>query len=256
MPSARVQAPIILVHGLLGFTRLRALGWPIATYFNGIGEALTAAGNQVFTPSTSPTASVAERAGELKEFLDANLPNGPLHLIAHSMGGLDARYLISRLGMAGRVLTLTTLGTPHRGSAFADWGTDHLGPAVQPFLDLFDIPADGFYDLRRDRCAEFNAQTPDADGVRYFSIAGAFVPDGLSAPRFLPFGIIAVEEGPNDGLVSVDSARYGESFAQWNDCNHADLINWPNPAAQAEDRWHDRTVDYLALIAQLAERGF
>ncbi|HKI38110.1 MAG TPA: hypothetical protein VKA46_40025 [Gemmataceae bacterium] len=256
MALPRVQAPLVLVHGILGFDRLRALGWPIATYFNGIREALEAAGNRVFTPSTSPTASVAERAGTLKGFLDANLADGPLHIIAHSMGGLDSRYLISRLGMAGRVLTLTTLGTPHRGTAFADWGTDNLGPAVQPFLDLFGIPAEGFYDLRRDRCAEFNAQTPNAEGVRYFSIAGAFVPDWLSSQWLLPYGIIAREEGPNDGLVSVDSAHYGEQFEQWPDCNHADLVNWPNPAAQLQGRWHDRAPDYLAIVARLAAEGF
>jgi triacylglycerol lipase len=256
MTVARVKAPIVLVHGILGFDRLRLLGWPIATYFNGIREALEAAGNRVFTPTTTPTGSVAERAGELKAFLDTNLPDGPLHIIAHSMGGLDSRYLISRLDMAGRVQTLTTLGTPHRGTAFADWGTDHLGPAVDPFLELFGIPVSGFSDLRRDRCAEFNQDTPDADGVRYFSIAGTFVPDWLSSQWSLPYHIVARDEGPNDGLVSVDSARYGESFEQWPDCNHADLVNWPNPAARLEGRWHDRAPDYLAIVARLAGQGF
>jgi triacylglycerol lipase len=93
--------------------------------------------------------------------------------------------LISRLGVAGRVLTLTTLGTPHRGTAF-DWGTENLGAAVGAFPDLFGIPAQAFYDLRCDRCVEFNRETPDADGVRYFSIAGTFVPDWLSAHWLLP----------------------------------------------------------------------
>ena len=45
----------------------------------------------------------------------------PVNLIAHSMGGLDARYLISRLGMADQVRSLTTISTPHRGSFMADW---------------------------------------------------------------------------------------------------------------------------------------
>jgi triacylglycerol lipase len=256
MAPPRVLAPVVLVHGILGFDRLHAFGWPIATYFNGIREALEDAGNRVYTPTTAPTASIAERAGGLQRFLADNVPDGPLHIIAHSMGGLDSRYLISRLGLASRVLTLTTLGTPHRGTAFADWGTDKLGPAVRPFLDQFGIPEAGFYDLRRDRCADFNAQTPDADGVRYFSVAGAFVPDLLSSQWSLPYGIIASEEGPNDGLVSVDSARYGVSFEQWQDSNHADLVNWPNPAAQLQGRWHDRAPDYLALVARLAGEGF
>jgi len=36
-----------------------------------------------------------------------------VHLFAHSMGGLDARHMITHLGMANRVRTLTTIGTPH-----------------------------------------------------------------------------------------------------------------------------------------------
>jgi len=256
MNKTHLRAPIVLVHGLLGFDRLRVLGWPIATYFNGIPEVLTAAGNCVVIPVLSPTGSVAARAAELKAFLDATVPDEPVHLIAHSMGGLDSRYMISRLGMHDRVLTLTTLGTPHRGTAFADWGTDHLGASVQAFLDLFCISADAFYDLRRDRCAEFNRQTPDAEKVRYYSIAGVFVPDPLSSLWRLSYDVITEQEGVNDGLVSVASARYGERFEQWDDTNHADLINWPNPAAQIEGHWHNRASDYLVLITRLASEGF
>jgi triacylglycerol lipase len=256
MSPPRLQAPIVLVHGILGFDRLQVLGWPILTYFNGIPEALEAAGNRVLVPTTSATGSIADRAAELKAFLGAEAPEGPLHIIAHSMGGLDSRYLISRLGMADRALTLTTLGTPHRGTSFADWGTDNLGAAVRPFLDLFAIPSEGFYDLRRDRCAAFNADTPDAPGVRYFSVAGAFTLDWLTWQWHLPYHIIEQEEGANDGLVSVESARYGERFEQWDDTTHADLVNWPNPAAQAMQRWHDRAPDYLALVSRLADEGY
>ena len=43
------------------------------------------------------------------------------HIIAHSMGGLDARHAIAHVpGLAGRVATLVTIGTPHRGSPVAD----------------------------------------------------------------------------------------------------------------------------------------
>jgi triacylglycerol lipase len=240
---------------LLGFDRLRLLGWPVLTYFNGIALALEAAGNTVLVPVLAPTASIADRAAQLRAFVAANAPGQPVHLVAHSMGGLDSRYLISCLGMADGVLTLTTLGTPHRGSAFADWGTDNAGPAVQPFLDWFGIPSAAFYDLRRDRCVKFNALAPDAPGVRYFSVAGAFTPDLLAAQWSLPYGIIRAQEGPNDGLVSVESARYGETLDLW-EANHADLVNWPDPAAQAVHRWRDRVPDYLALVSRLADAGF
>ena len=46
------------------------------------------------------------------------------------MAGLDARYMISKLGMADKVATLVTIGTPHRGSYFADWGVKVLGRGV------------------------------------------------------------------------------------------------------------------------------
>ena len=55
---------------------------------------------------------------------------------------------------------------------------------------------------------------------------------------------------PVADLVSVESARYGASFELWPDSNHADLVNWPNPAAQLQGRWHDRAPDYVALIAR------
>ena len=39
------------------------------------------------------------------------------------MGGLDSRYLIAKLGYGDRrsaIASLTTISTPHRGSAIAD----------------------------------------------------------------------------------------------------------------------------------------
>ena len=42
--------------------------------------------------------------------------------------GLDSRYMISRLKPPNvKVLSLTTIATPHRGSAFADYMLETLG---------------------------------------------------------------------------------------------------------------------------------
>src|SRR5262245_33216623 len=132
----RLRAPIVLVHGLMGFDAVRVAGIRLGSYFPNVDDALRAAGNRVFTARLSPTAGVAQRAAELRDFLHRDVPAGPIHIVAHSMGGLDARYMTSRLGMKDRVLTLTTLGTPHRGSPFADWGVRHLRRLVKPVLSV------------------------------------------------------------------------------------------------------------------------
>src|SRR5690242_7712354 len=51
----RLRAPIVLVHGLFGFDSLRLGPWLIAHYFQGIPEALRAAGNRVLVAALSPT---------------------------------------------------------------------------------------------------------------------------------------------------------------------------------------------------------
>src|SRR4051812_30113031 len=98
----KLRAPIVLVPGLLGFDHFKVGGWTLASYFPGIPEFLSAFGNRVLIARPSPTCGVAQRAAELKAFLDQNLPDEAVHLVAHSMGGLDARFMISCLAMAAR----------------------------------------------------------------------------------------------------------------------------------------------------------
>src|SRR5437879_6389455 len=143
----RLRAPLVLVHGLLGFDRFAVGGWTLVSYFSLITDVLAAGGNRVLVAQLSPTGPVRQRAAELKAFLERQVPQEPVHLIAHSMGGLDSRYMISCLGMNERVLTLTTLGTPHRGTSFADWGLSRFERLLRPVLDRFDIPYEAFHDL-------------------------------------------------------------------------------------------------------------
>src|SRR5262249_2405369 len=160
-------------------------------------------------------------------------------LFAHSMGGLDARYMVSRLGMGGRVLTLTTLGTPHRGTAFADWGIRRLERVVGPVLRFLGVPTGAFHDLTTEGARRLGHQMPDGSAVRYFSIAGRYA-GGFDPQWLLPHTIVSKEEGPNDGVVSVASAHYGESLDVW-DGDHLSLVNWVGVIRQACGRWQDRS---------------
>src|SRR5438105_2815045 len=95
----KLRSPVVLVHGLFGFSRFQVCGRTLASYFPGIAEALEEAGNRVLVPDMTPTGAVTRRAQQLKEFLLKHSPHEPVHLIAHSLGGLDSRYMIARLGM-------------------------------------------------------------------------------------------------------------------------------------------------------------
>ncbi|MGF1582121.1 MAG: esterase/lipase family protein [Gemmataceae bacterium] len=252
MKIAKLRSPIVLVHGLCGFDRYTVGKWTIAEYFPGIAQLLRKFGNNILTPRLSPTRSISERALQLKRYLAERMPNEPVHLIAHSMGGLDARYMISKLGMADRVLSLTTLGTPHRGTAFADWGVQHLTRMIRPLLHFLGIPTAGFYDLTTASCRQFNEEVLDSPLVNYYSVAGEY--HGRGYDWLLSYNIVEKHEGPNDGVVSVQSANYGEKIDLFPG-DHMHLVNWtngywPNSSSTVADRLFGK------IVGRLRHEGF
>jgi triacylglycerol lipase len=99
-------------------------------------------------------------------------------------GGLDCRYLASNLhDHTFRVVSVTTISTPHRGSSFADTFLHAVGPERFPsFLSLLDmLPIGGgdgsaFSCLTPPAMREFNEQTLNAPDVRYFSWGAVYNP--------------------------------------------------------------------------------
>jgi triacylglycerol lipase len=251
----KLRAPIVLVHGLLGFDRIDALGTTLVNYFPGIPELMSEGGNRVLVPRMKPTGSVAERATQLKDFLLKFSPNEPVHLFAHSMGGLDSRYMISQLGMADKVLTLTTIATPHRGTCFADWGVARFERIIKPLLDSIGLPYQAFYDLRVENCTLFNQNVHDAANVRYFSVAGQHDGSVLMPEWLLPHGVVKAAEGENDGIVSVQSATWGGDVEVW-EGDHLRLVNWFHPMIHYRGLWKDPKPRYGALLRKLADLGY
>jgi len=227
--------PIVLAHGLLGFEELRLAGslLPGVHYWRGIKEALTANGIHVITCSVPASASIEHRAEKLRDDIAKKAGGKSVNIIAHSMGGLDARFMISRLKPENvRVCSLTTIATPHRGSAFADFVFERLGPervpGVYKVLKGMQIETGAFSQLtRRYMRKEFNPKTPDREGVRYFSYGAMASPRLWSAFR-QSHRVIEGVEGANDGLVSVESSRWGDYKGTLDGVSHLDLINWTN----------------------------
>ena len=252
----RLKSPIVLAHGLLGFARMVVRGITLATYFRGIPKILEEGGNRVVVTSVPATGSIAARAEALKREIQSHVGRETVHVIAHSMGGLDTRHMITHLDMAGQVLSLTTLGTPHRGTCFADKGVN-LAKLVGLFgwLRRSPIPHEAFEDLRTDACARFNAATPDAPGVRYFSVAGNKRRHEMLYALRYSYDVIAPVEGPNDGLVSVRSARWGEFLGEWN-CDHVNMVGWTGPRERLIGYSIDVRPKYREIVERLAACGF
>jgi triacylglycerol lipase len=250
-----LREPIVLLHGLFGYSRIRLGGWVVSSYFSNIPQVLERGGNEVHVSQVHPIGSIAERARQVKAFIDREAPGKQVHLIAHSMGGLDARYMITRLGMASRVLSLTSIGTPHRGTVFADWGVRRFERLAAPALDLFGLSFQAFRDLTTKSCKRFNEEIEDASDVRYFSVAGRHM-NGWHSPEWqLTHRIVQAEEGSNDGLVSIASATHGEDLQVW-EGDHLSLVNWLNPLSILRGYCEERSPFYARLVQRLAGLGF
>ncbi|KAI9190193.1 hypothetical protein H9P43_001626 [Blastocladiella emersonii ATCC 22665] len=227
--------PIVLCHGLFGFDRKGPDMFPQLQvhYWRGISDALRDAGAKLYIARVPSAGNVHSRAQALRDFLERNQIRDA-NLVAHSMGGLDCRYMLAKLGAppGTRVHSLTTISTPHRGSPMMDWfamvfgvsknlGHEAHHPDVEalrrfdpyrshPLARLMaavDFPA--YANLTTWYATHiFNPAVPDVDGVQYFSY-GASYPIPAWAPLRIPYEIVKAKEGENDGLVSLDSARWG-----------------------------------------------
>jgi triacylglycerol lipase len=241
--------PVVLLHGILGFDEISVLGSKYE-YFRGVAAQLRQLGCEVYSIRVPPVGSIAARAEALALAVKA-LAAGRVNLIAHSMGGLDARYAISRLGLAPRVASLVTVGTPHRGTPLADALTTLVGEklGLRRICQALSLGTEGFYELTTGRMAEFNRQVEDAPGVLYASVVGALA---RKAPGLHPLlrpshFYLSRRAGPNDGLVPADSQRWGEELPAV-EADHWAQIGWSGRFEMGEL--------YAAIIRLLIARGF
>lgn len=248
---------IILAHGFLGFGEKEEKFH--FEYFNEVRERLAQQFQAtLFVPGVYPTRGIKARGEELRGEILQAFENGPLdpnqkaHLIAHSMGGLDCRYILSTKNehttpandVSGRIASLTTISTPHRGTPIADLLApdaaerpaaahhlrgffDGLLAAEHLVAHLFRHVIEGLDDLTTESTAQFNAAYPDHPGVHYFSVAGRGRDAGNPTAHILSLTYQYIKRtaaGPNDGLVPVESAKWGAFDGDLWPADHADEI--------------------------------
>lgn len=235
--------PIIMAHGFAGWANIGPL-----EYFYQVPETLRGDGHVVFVSAVDPFNDLYARGAELVTYVQTVLAQtgaAKVNIIAHSQGGLDARYVAHEL--PDSVAAIVTIATPHQGTPVADAAVSGVGgPAVMATLEsLFgatspdggEVP-EGFLasiqQMTAVGAAQFSQEIPNAPGVAYYSIAGrsnfqlgqpdcqadepgfisqwdSFV-DPTGAEFVLTAPILAgdpLNPTPNDGLIAVPSAHWG-----------------------------------------------
>lgn len=277
---------IVLAHGILGFSRIGKV-----SYFNGIKEHLENRHDaNVLVTKVDPTASIAVRGEQLRKQILDDLkqttespvlnPDDQTHIIAHSMGGLDSRYILSpqnENNIAGLITSLTTIGTPHRGSPIADLFYPLLDgkglsaivslweKPAREFLEFFGISTEGLHDLMTEVLTDFDKEYKDSDDVHYFWTTG-IGRAGAGSVTSLPFALTyryisrtgkTAADKKNDGVVPLSSAMHGEQIGREWLADHADEVghdmnNLPDGRPKSFP-YLDRYDEIIARISALSK---
>lgn len=256
--------PLLLVHGVF----FRDFKFP--PYWGRIPGALERNGAQIFFGEHQSAASVADSAVELRARIEAVCAQTgceKVNVIAHSKGGLDIRA--AALLCPERIASITTINTPHRGCSFADYLLEKVPLCVQSRIAKTYNAAAHFLgdrkpdfmaavrDLTAARCRSFDASHPAPDGILCRSVGSILThASGGKFPLNFTHRLAKYFDGPNDGLVSASSFRWGEEFAYLTpSCNrgisHGDVIDLNRENIPG----FDVREFYVQLVADLKHRG-
>lgn len=217
-------------------------------------------GYTVFHSKVAWAANVDRRAADLKEnilkILDQTRAE-KVNIIAHSMGGLDARHMMfndrNDCKIHEHIASLTTISTPHAGSPFADWGLDNFAK-IPVLLKKIGLDIDAFQDLQTDACKAFNARPEVVDfelscqsKIRFQTYAGRQDFQGVFILLKASFRIIEEKEGENDGLVSVNSAKWRDNYFKGilDETDHLNELGWWDISQLAEGETPEKLLNRI-----------
>jgi triacylglycerol lipase len=277
-----LKYPMVLAHGMGGFDEF----WGLA-YYVGVQDELRNQGYAAYTSRVDPMNGSDVRGKQLAKFIDKVLActcADKVNILGHSQGGIDARYVTDVMGYGNRVASITTIAAPHHGTPVADALLGLVPNAADGLVDFFVWVVGGIYTESLEEpetraaltwcstacIAQFTKDYPPDPQVKRYSFAGRA---GLSAkgtpecngadlnnPKNKAPLHVAMTPGwvflggldgvDNDGLVTVESAKYGH----FRGCVAADHIQeigmfvamWPV---------FDHHAFYLEHVEYLADQG-
>lgn len=259
--SYKCKYPIVLVHGMVlkDFKLYRA--------FRKIKDVLKENGIIVYVTNQDGVGTISNNAKQLKEEINQIIEKekvDKVNIIAHSKGGLDARYMISSLKMDDKVASLTTLSTPHRGSNMSriilkmpKWIASTLALFINLFYKLFkDKNPDILtlaHELTDTQMVKFNKDNVNSDKVYYQSYSSD-IANKKTFLMILPRKISKYcENDTTDGIVSISSSAWGDYKGNMdNDYDHAEMVG----AYGNKKTLNNVSKFYLNIVKELQEKGF
>lgn len=246
---------LLLIHGIIGNTEAQV---EAVFRHTKIHESYAAVFTFDYENLNTP---IDETARHLAQCLkDLKLANKQLTIIAHSMGGLVARYMIEQEGMDKTVRRLVQAGTPNAGSELSDFRKKMTGwigmgingvAFIQPYLTILSFIGKG---LEKRLFKTLDQMGPDsaflttlnagsvqqADSLDYALIAGDT--NLIKAPllrkdpmwkkllkalkkrgAYLFLDYLVFDDTPNDMAVKVESMQVlpdPNARVEVIDCNH------------------------------------
>jgi len=258
--------PVLMVHGI--FFR----DWQLFGYWGRIPASLEKNGARVFYANQQSAQSIENSAEEIKEsILKIVRETGAekVNIIAHSKGGLDSRYAVSRLGMDKYVATLTTVNTPHKGCDMVDFLLAKLPEKTvnsieKRYNSIFSALGDkspdfisGVKDLSAEKAKSYDEKMPDSPDVSYRSFMSV-MKKACSAGFPLNIGYMLIKRlnGANDGLVWERSAEHGQykliDAPDVRGISHGDVIDLFRENIDG----YDVREFYVRIVSELKNQGY
>ena len=271
MDICKTKYPILLVHGT-GFRDRKRFG-----YWGRIPKTLQNHGAYIFYGHQDSWGTIEHNAYIVRSHLIQYLQEtdcDKVNIVAHSKGGIEARYLISTLNCSSMVASLTTVSAPHHGSKTMDIINRMpkiLLRLVSVFVNIwFKILGDSrpdfhtaCYQFTTEYMRSFNTKNPDAPDVYYQSYATIMKNPFSDILMFFPNLVVNWIEGENDGLVTPHSASWANFKGTWKGCtsrgiSHADSVDLRRrkfSKKTSDDGVSDICDCYVDIISNLKNMG-
>ncbi|MDR2747107.1 MAG: hypothetical protein LBB77_06615 [Treponema sp.] len=259
--SLPLRYPVILVNGLAIRDGKGAGTWgKIPAFLRDCGVDLYFGGTDAWGRFETNAELLKRRVEEALEETGKERVN----IIAHSAGGITARYMIWNYGMGSRVASLTTVSTPHQGSELADFvysrkitHSSFMKNLIKRIGkirgDQLPAPYELGFALTTEEMKKFNAKVPPDPQVCYLSIYSA-IGRYWDDPRYgWTRRYLDRTAGPNDGIITEESTRwYGERIKAGDGISHLEILDH----RKINTSGGDIINIYREILERLAEHGF